>query len=87
MENTKETMPMMPIGKPMLCQVVMPVQANEMPTARASMLVATAKVSITDKRVGSKWWCASSSKLSFIIRMPKMASKPKAIQWSNFSII
>ena len=38
----------------MLCQVVIPVQANEMPTANASMLVATAKVSTTGKRVGLK---------------------------------
>ena len=53
-ENTNDTIPMTRIGKEMLFQVVMPVQAKEIPTAKASILVATAKVKTTSSRVGLK---------------------------------
>ena len=41
-ENTNDTIPIIRIGKAILSQEVIPVQAKEMPTAKASMLVATA---------------------------------------------
>ena len=53
-ENTNDTIPMTIIGKEMLFQVVMLVQAKEIPTAKASILVATAKVKTTSSRVGLK---------------------------------
>ena len=53
-EKTNDTMPMIRIGEAMLSQVFMPVQAKEIPTAKASILVATANVRTTNKRVGLK---------------------------------
>ena len=54
MEKMNDTKPMMSTGSRMLRQVSIPVKANEMPTAKASILVATARVRITGKRVGLK---------------------------------
>ena len=57
-------------------------EANDIPMANASMLVAIASVTTTFNLVGSKQRLSSLLKLSFIIRPPKKANNPKAIQWS-----
>ena len=44
-ENIKDTMPIMTIGNRIEAKVFMPTKTNEIPIAKASMLVATAKVS------------------------------------------
>ena len=54
MEKRKDTMPMITIGDKMDDQVVIPIKANEIPTANASILVAMAKVKMTGSLVGSK---------------------------------
>lgn len=59
-----------------------PTKANDIPMAKASMLVAIASVTTTFNLVGSKQRLSSLLKLSFIIRPPKKANNPKAIQWS-----
>ena len=67
-------------------KVSIPMKANEMPTAKASMLVAMAKVMITFKLLGSKPCWSLSLNPSLIIRKPKIDNNPKAIQWSMDSI-
>lgn len=81
MEKANDTIPIMRMGQKMV-NVSKPMQAKEIPTANASMLVATASVRMFFIRVGSKCGCSSSLKLSFIIRTPRIKSSPKAIQWS-----
>ena len=55
-------------------------KANDIPMAKASMLVAIASVTTTFNLVGSKQRLSSLLKLSFIIRPPKKANNPKANQ-------
>ena len=55
MVNRKETIPMMVMGQIIEDQPFIPMKANEMPIANASMLVATAIVRMTGRLVGSKW--------------------------------
>lgn len=73
---------MMVMGERIEASEFMPTKAKEMPTAKASILVATASVRTTFKRVGSKQHLSSPLKLSFIIRPPRKANNPNAIQWS-----
>ena len=81
-EITKEVKPMMTIGERIEVKEFIPTKANDIPMANASMLVAIASVTITFNLVGSKQRLSSLLKLSFIIRPPKKANNPKAIQWS-----
>ena len=53
-DRANETKPIMPTGDRMVVTLFMPRKANDTPTARASMLVATASMSTTFRRVGSK---------------------------------
>lgn len=55
MVNRKDTIPMMVMGQIIEDQPFIPMKANEMPIANASMLVATAIVRMTGRLVGSKW--------------------------------
>ena len=79
---TKEVKPMMTMGERMEVKEFIPTKANDMPMASASMLVAMASVTTTFSLVGSKQHLSSLLKLSLIMRPPRNASKPKAIQWS-----
>ena len=81
-ERTKEVKPIIAIGERMDMNEFMPTKAKEMPTANASILVATASVNTTFKLVGSKQHLSSLLSPSFIIRPHKKAKRPKAIQWS-----
>ena len=72
-ERTKEVKPIIAIGERMDMNEFMPTKAKEMPTA---------SVNTTFKRVGSKQHLSSLLSPSFIIRPPKKAKRPKAIQWS-----
>ena len=81
-DMTNDAKPIASSGSVKDTRLLYPVKANEIPTAKASMLVATAKVSITFSRVGSKLHSSMSLKYSRIILMPKKANKPKAIQGS-----
>ena len=85
-ERTKEVKPIIAIGERMDMNEFMPTKAKEMPTANASILVATASVNTTFKRVGSKQHLSSLLNPSFIIRPPKKAKRPKAIQLSLIHI-
>lgn len=83
MLKRKETMPMMMIGVEMVDMDEYPKQAKEMPTARASILVATANNNWVLSLRGLKWCSfSSSSNDSFIILPPRNAKRAKAIQWS-----
>ena len=81
-EITKEVKPMMTIGERIEVKEFIPTKANDIPMAKASMLVAIASVTITFNVVGSKQHLSSLLKLSLIIRPPRNANNPKAIQWS-----
>ena len=81
-EITKEVKPMMTIGERIEVKEFIPTKSNDIPMAKASMLVAIASVTTTFNLVGSKQRLSSLLKLSFIIRPPKKANNPKAIQWS-----
>ena len=53
-EKAKDTAPMIIVGMIIDWRFRMPKQANDIPTAKASILVAIAKVRITTKVVGEK---------------------------------
>lgn len=63
-----------------------PMHEKDIPTARASILVATAKVRITLKRRGLNFLSSSSLNESTIIRTPRKPRIANAIQWSTLSI-
>ena len=77
-ERTKEVKPIIAIGERMDMNEFMPTKAKEMPTANASILVATASVNTTFKRVGSKQHLSSLLSPSFIIRPPKKSQKAES---------
>lgn len=59
------------------------IKAKVMPTISASMLVANDMVNNTNGFSGLKpFRCSSGFRLSQIILTPKIARRPKAIQWS-----
>ena len=58
-------------------------KAKVMPTARASMLVATAMGSITRKAREALVSSSSGHRASRIMLMPSKTSRAKAIQWST----
>ena len=60
MENRNEPAAIIRTGIMIPCRVSYPVQPNDRPMARASMLVATAMVSVVPKLVGSNEWLSSS---------------------------
>lgn len=62
---------MMTIGERIEVKEFIPTKANDIPMAKASMLVAIASVTTTFNLVGSKQRLSSLLKLSFIIRPPK----------------
>ena len=72
-DRTKEAKPIIAIGERIDMNEFMPTKAKEMPTASASMLVATANASTTLRRVGSKQHLSSLLNPSFIIRPPRKA--------------
>ena len=78
-DRANETKPIMPTGDRMVVTLFMPRKANDTPTARASMLVATASISTTFRRVGSKS-CRQSSSLndSRTMRPPRKARMAQA---------
>ena len=61
--------------------------AKVTPTARASMLVATARVSMVLNPKEASGHSSSLLKDSFIMLAPITASSTKAIQWSMFVIM
>ena len=79
---TKDATPMAASGYANELSVLNPVKANDMPTASASILVATASVRITFSLLGLKLSDSSSLKYSFIILTPRNVRSPNAIQWS-----
>ena len=81
-ERAKDVMPMATKGKISDDRVLKPVTPKEIPTAKASILVAMASMSITFMRVGSKQHFFLVSKYSIIMRTPMYDNRPKAIQWS-----
>ena len=80
--STNEASPIASSGNPSCCKLSIPMQVNEMPTARASMLTAMDRVSTVPMRVGSKWCPSSPLNPSRIIFTPRKVSMAKAIQWS-----
>lgn len=86
-DKANDTKPIMPMGERIAENCLIPRNANETPTANASMLVATARASTTFRLVGS-YSCLQSSSLkdSIIMRPPRKARIPNAIQWSILSI-
>lgn len=88
MLNARETKPMMSKGRDNEEIVLKPRQVKEMPTAKASMLVATANTSYVFSFRGFICLASASSSSSssendsLIILPPRNANKPKAIQWS-----
>lgn len=86
-EKRKDTRPMIRTGEMMLFRLSMPKQAKEIPTARASMLVAMANVRIINKCVGDGAGASLFSvKCSYIILPPMKSSNVNAIQWSHASV-
>ena len=80
MENRKVVTPMMSIDD----QIFTWMQAKEMPTARASMLVAIANKSIVLKSKAPLCsWSSLPQTASRIMLAPIKKSNPKAIQWST----
>ena len=78
---------MMPIGGRMAAKLRTPRNANEMPTAKASILVATANAETTFRLVGSNSCLQPSSlKDSMTMRPPRKAKMAKATQWSILSM-
>ena len=78
-DKANDTNPMMLIGDRMDAKLQTPRKANETPTAKASMLVATANAATTFSLVGSNS-CRQSSSLkdSIIIRPPRKAKMAKS---------
>ena len=83
---TKDATPMAASGYANELSVLNPVKANDMPTASASILVATANVRMTFSLLGLKLSDSSSLKYSFIILTPRNVRSPNAIQWSYASM-
>lgn len=81
MDRTNDTKPIMQMGDKMAEQSLMPKNANETPTANASMLVATDNASTTLRLLGS-YSCLQSSSLkdSNTMRPPRNRRMAKAIQ-------
>ena len=82
---TNEHTPMTISGKVSCSIFLYPRHAKDMPTARASILVATAKSSWLVSFEGSKCDSSSLPNESFIIFPPRKAKRPNAIQWSTDS--
>ena len=82
-DNTAVMTPMVIIAGMML----MPRKANETPTARASMLVATAIINILFVEKSGLWQTSSFERDSRTILKPIIPSRINAIQWSIFSTI
>ena len=81
----------MPINAAASQMFTLPTMAREMPTASASMEVATAmrNMVLTDRSAsfsGSSPDSSFFSSASFSMLMPMMTSRPKATQWSNASM-
>ncbi len=72
--------PMMSIGWAIALHESMPMHVNDTPTARASMLVAMARVRSTDILDVSKARCSSGLIPSIIILAPMNDRSPNAIQ-------
>ena len=85
--NKNENTPIINIGNKRSLNIVTPIEINEKPTAKASILVAMANV---NNRNGFEGLNDTPSFLLWkpfqIILLPKKVSKPNEIQWSKVDI-